>query len=810
MFRPFGSTSNTSNTNTVGTTTPFGTPQPTQASSSFAFGSAMPSAAPVFGSTFGAQPASASITGAFGQPSGFSSPRPRYTTTSDMENNVNITLHTITAMPAYMKLSLEELRLEDYLAGRKTGSGSVFGAVGQPVPSTTVKPFGTSTGIFGSNTTQQTAGTFGAGTGSVFGQIPQQSTTATSGGIFGAPAAPAQSTTGGFGLFGQQPPQQQQQQPTNTFGASNTFGQTSTGGLGVFGKPAGLLGSSTTTTGGLFGQSTAQPATPMVNPFGSGGTTGFGGFGSSSNAQPSPSGIFGKPASAGTFSFGQPTTVTGFGQQSAPTAAAATTTTANTAAGQTSGGLFGAPTTSVSSISQPFSFGTGTGAGNPIAAGSTGTGFGGLTAPAAAGTSAPTFNFGAPSQAIQQSTTAAPTTSLFSLPTSTSTTATAAAPAAGGLSFNFGQSQSQPQNQQPPATTLSSGFNFGTSSQPSAQAPTSFGGFNFGGTTSNAPPLPPNLFGTSSSLAQPPAAFPASAALAPPINLPLVSAEALSIKPPLPAALTTPQAAQPSTVIGKVPAGVTPRSPAHPTPRVSFRLQPPSEPQQSFATSSIGPITTAMGYVLPRKASSKKLVIQNTTKAPTTSSSRRLFGRVPSTDSLAALSTQSSTGERVFGNNNLPEITTIPHNDDNEKYMIPNETTLRKLPYAQLSTVHNFTVGERGVGQVRFLQPVDLTKITLSDIFDRIVVFEPRLITLYPDDEYTEEEKPPIGSGLNLPAEIRLERCWCVNKSDRTPIKDMGDSRLQAHIERLKSIPDTHFIDYLPETGTWIFKVDHF
>ena len=68
-------------------------------------------------------------------------------------------------------------------------------------------------------------------------------------------------------------------------------------------------------------------------------------------------------------------------------------------------------------------------------------------------------------------------------------------------------------------------------------------------------------------------------------------------------------------------------------------------------------------------------------------------------------------------------------------------------PYAQLSAVQNFTIGERGVGQVRFLQPVDLTKVSLNDIFDRIVVFEPRLITLYPDDEFAEGEKPPIGSG---------------------------------------------------------------
>jgi hypothetical protein len=38
----------------------------------------------------------------------------------------------------------------------------------------------------------------------------------------------------------------------------------------------------------------------------------------------------------------------------------------------------------------------------------------------------------------------------------------------------------------------------------------------------------------------------------------------------------------------------------------------------------------------------------------------------------------------------------------------------------------------------------------------------------------------------------------------------MGDPRLQAHIERLKGMPDTQFVDYLPESGTWVFRVQHF
>jgi len=148
--------------------------------------------------------------------------------------------------------------------------------------------------------------------------------------------------------------------------------------------------------------------------------------------------------------------------------------------------------------------------------------------------------------------------------------------------------------------------------------------------------------------------------------------------------------------------------------------------------------------------------------------------------------------------------------------MIPSAATLKRLPFSQLAAVSNFTVGKRGVGQIRFLQPVDLTKLDVSSIVGRLIVFEPRQISVYPqspsdqDEEEGEGEKPPPGQGLNLPAEIRLERSWPVSKATRQPIIDMDDELLKAHVERLRNQPDCHFIDYYPESGTWVFRVEHF
>lgn len=139
-------------------------------------------------------------------------------------------------------------------------------------------------------------------------------------------------------------------------------------------------------------------------------------------------------------------------------------------------------------------------------------------------------------------------------------------------------------------------------------------------------------------------------------------------------------------------------------------------------------------------------------------------------------------------------------------YTIPNEEALKRMPYSQLSSIDDFIVGKRGVGQIKFLVPVNLTCIAYDDILCKIVIFKSSEIIVYPD----EDTKPPVGQGLNLPAECQLERCWPINKSTREPILNMQDDRMKFHIERLKSISDTMFLDYLPESGTWIFKVEHF
>lgn len=138
-----------------------------------------------------------------------------------------------------------------------------------------------------------------------------------------------------------------------------------------------------------------------------------------------------------------------------------------------------------------------------------------------------------------------------------------------------------------------------------------------------------------------------------------------------------------------------------------------------------------------------------------------------------------------------------------EYWMSPTQNAISAMNRIQRQSVENFTVGRDNVGYVRFRVPVDLTSIDLDDIFGVIVVLETRSATVYPNTA----KKPPVGKGLNVPAAICLEQSWPRGR-DKRPT---GDSRrLGKHIERLKRIPDTTFIDYSQDSGIWKFTVEHF
>jgi nuclear pore complex protein Nup98-Nup96 len=123
-------------------------------------------------------------------------------------------------------------------------------------------------------------------------------------------------------------------------------------------------------------------------------------------------------------------------------------------------------------------------------------------------------------------------------------------------------------------------------------------------------------------------------------------------------------------------------------------------------------------------------------------------------------------------------------------YTIPEMKTVKST-----TSVPNFRVVRKGYGSIRFKATVDLFGITSLPVLREFVKIERGEVTVYPNGG----TKQPAGEGLNVPAEVLLEKCF--------PAPDVS---VDQHINALKSKPDTKFISYNAETGAYIFQVEHF
>lgn len=93
--------------------------------------------------------------------------------------------------------------------------------------------------------------------------------------------------------------------------------------------------------------------------------------------------------------------------------------------------------------------------------------------------------------------------------------------------------------------------------------------------------------------------------------------------------------------------------------------------------------------------------------------------------------------------------------------------------------------------------------------FTSLVVFRHKEVTVYPDDS----KKPPEGVGLNRRAEITLDRVWPVDKSTGEYITDperLAAMRYEERLARAAHRLQAKFIEYRPDTGSWVFRVNHF
>ena len=119
--------------------------------------------------------------------------------------------------------------------------------------------------------------------------------------------------------------------------------------------------------------------------------------------------------------------------------------------------------------------------------------------------------------------------------------------------------------------------------------------------------------------------------------------------------------------------------------------------------------------------------------------------------------------------------------------------------------VTGFTVGRKGYGNIHYPGTLNVAGLNLDDT----VFIRHKEVIVYPDDL----NKPQLGEGLNRSAQITLDNVWPFDKSSGDTIRSPDRLRNMSYEEKLEGASNrlgARFIEYRPETGSWVFKVCSF
>ncbi|XP_076821207.1 nuclear pore complex protein Nup98-Nup96-like isoform X2 [Clavelina lepadiformis] len=735
------------------------------------------------------------------------------TTGSDtmMKNGVQSSITTkhqcITAMKEYEGKSFEELRTDDYLAGRKgpAAGGGGFGTTSSAGSGFSFGQKSTASGggLFGTSTAKPAFGSSGT-TGGLFGNT----NTSTSGSIFGQnkPAFGTTTTTSsGFGGFG------------NTTGSS-LFGNTaSKPGGSIFGNTA------TTSSGGLFGN-TGSSGFGTTAGFGGGGnlfgnkSTGFGTAASTAGGFGTTGGLFGtntsKPSTGlfgNTPGFGQTNTGSLFGGNKP---AFGSTNTSNT-----TGGLFGNTLNTANTQNKSIfgGFGSNTGAntggsafnfnvgGNTLGGGSSIGGLGGVTGLGGSLFGQQTATGGQQAAGALTLSTASNKQSADMLQALLTTPFGDSPLFKNTLDPNKRQEILKPTNPAAQKAAIQSPV-YRVSPGPKTKIKLKVrGNSSVGITTSHG--RPHQLF----------------AGLEPEVEAAVSnksfvgrsSVKRLTIK-------VTPNS-------GSFPG--TPQGSASPSSSAPGSVTSENVGRESDSSSSnqhAGPATDRNG--LMTDLTSKQAIDSET--AP----KLRAFTD-PCDDTMIALNVRTSRSEPVTTKTTSPTATEhrlaaldreterkdLKENGSAEEigsephpagikltrsgyYTIPSIKELGKMvDEDNKCKIVDFTIGRTGYGSVFFEGEVDITGMD----FDSIVHIRRKEVTIYPDDD----EKPLLGVGLNRRAEITLDCVWPTDKTTREPVTSpdrLNHMKWAQKLEQTTTKMGARFKEYRPNTGSWVFQVNHF
>ena len=151
-------------------------------------------------------------------------------------------------------------------------------------------------------------------------------------------------------------------------------------------------------------------------------------------------------------------------------------------------------------------------------------------------------------------------------------------------------------------------------------------------------------------------------------------------------------------------------------------------------------------------------------------------------------------------------------------YTIPRYSEIVKMLDSDGNcNVENFTIGREDYGNIFFPGVTNVAGLNL----DEIVFIRNKEVIVYPD----ERGKPDMGKGLNKKAQITLDKVWPViksksgdgssgggsSRSSETPSPEkLASMKYEEKLRRACDKLGARFVEYRPETGSWVFRVEHF
>lgn len=697
--------------------------------------------------------------------------------------SINTKHQCITAMKEYENKSLEELRLEDYQAGRKGPTNPMAPGTGSLFSSATPTSSGT-TGLFGS-TAPNSSFSFGPNKGT-FGPTATGGFGTTTGGLFGQPnQQPAASLFKPFG------PTTTTQSTGFSFGNTTTMGQPNTSSMGLFGN------TSASQTGGLFGTAQTSTATGFGTGTGLFGhpSTGFGNVGT----QPS---LFGnKTTGFGTTTTSAPSFGTGtglFGSKPALTLGpGANTSTFGFGANAPGASLFGSKaTTGGLGTGLGASFGT-VGPGQTSLFGSNQNKLGptlgtmGTFGTTGFNSGTSTLGFGAPQQPVALTDPNATAAQQAMLQQQLSVLAYSPY----GDSPLFRNSLSDPKKKEerlkptnPTAQkALTTPTHYKLTPRPATRvrpkALTSSGSSKsqlFDGLDDDEPSLTNGAFIPRKSIKK------------------LVLKNLNSSQYSSPVNKETDDLASPSEYPQNGHSHVEEEEELRELAGPSSRTDDDPEVTQFY----VNPIAKPVPQGRPQNT------LQDTISDLNMHKPARNGLELSSDDVSASLGEESLQEERE---EEQQEAQRAPHPagivlNRVGYYTIPSMEDLTEMVDENGQCwVENFTVGRKGYGSVYFPGEVNVRGLNL----DEIVHLRRKEVIVYPDDK----KKPPKGEGLNRRAEVTLDGVWPNDKTTCTQIRSperLADMNYEGRLEKASRKQGARFLEYRPETGSWVFEVAHF